>query len=323
MIRLCNSSVISVAVNGTTKVFEPEEVQAKLVKSLIASGIRDTWIAEDISLAVEYSLGELGSAKVFTVPEIDSFVVKVLREIGMNDVADHYGTTQHTGLKTIALSKEKISDTVQRYLGLEGSELATTSEKVLKACSTLGLKEVLPSLILELAKHYHHKDFEEAAKLIAMPVSSSADEIWCLMAEQIIATLSEDTTEMIDAGILSVSGISRLFPSIRIDVNFAEFAAAFALNPPVTELAMLPYLDKLALALDEIVSSTESLYYDALSLEKNTALPVYMKFTDTVLFATEWLGGEWPESARCLEDIIGLLVEMLNCQVNIRNLPVT
>ena len=319
MIRLCNSSVITVSVNGTTKVFEPEEVQGKLVKSLIATGIRDTWIAEDISLAVEYSLGDLGPAKVFTVSEIDSFVMKILREVGLNDVAEHYGTTQHAGLKTVVLSRDRISDTVKRFLGLEGAELFTTADKVFNACTALGLNEAFPSLILELAKYYHHEDFEKAAGLVTMPVADAAGDIWSLSAEQIISTLSEEATDMINSGILALSGISRLFPSIRIDVNFANFADYFALTPPVTELAMIPYLDKLGTALDEIVNSAENLYKD--SVDENASLPVYMKFTDAMLFATDWLGGEWPESARCLEDIIALLVEMLNCQVNIRNLP--
>lgn len=321
MIKLCNSSVISVSVNGTTKVFEPEEVQEKLIKSLLAAGMRDTWIAEDISLAVEYSLSELGTAQVFTVPEIDSFVVKILREVGLNEVADHYGTVQHAGLKTIPVNQDKISDTVARYLGIEGPELYTTAEKVLKACSTLGLREAFPSLILELAKHYHHEDFEAATQYISLPSGTAADEIWELMAEQIVATLSEDTIEMVDTGIIALSGVSKLFPSIRIDVNFADFAKLFALEPPVTELALVPFLDKLAVALDEIVKTTESLY--SASIEEDTQLPVYMKFTDAMLFSTEWLGGEWPESAECLSDIVSILVEMLNCQVNVRNLPVS
>lgn len=320
MIKLCNSSIISVSVNGTTKVFEPEEVQEKLVKSLIATGNRDTWIAEDIALAVEYSLGELGPTKVFTVPEVDSFVVKILREVGLSDVADHYGTVQHAGLKTVSISQEKISDTVARYLGVEGPELFSTVEKVAKACNALGLKDAFPSLILELAKHYHHEDFEAATKYVSLPSSSSAEEVWCLMSEQIISTLAEETVEMIESGIIAVSGVSKLFPSIRMDVNFANFASSFSLEPPVTELALVPYLDRLAVALDEVVTTTESLY--CASIDEEVNLPVYMKFTDAMLFSTEWLGGEWPESAQCLEDIVGLLVDMLNCQVNIRNLPV-
>ena len=51
-------------------------------------------------------------------------------------------------------------------------------------------------------------------------------------------------------------------------------------------------------------------------------LPVYMKFTDVMLFSTEWLGGKWPEAAQCTGDIVSSLVDMLNCQVNVRNFPV-
>ena len=322
MIQLCNSSIITVSENGTTKVFEPEEIQAKLVKSCIASGIRDPWIAEDIALSVEYSLGELTSSKVFTLPEIDSFVVKVLREVGLKEVADHYVTVQHAGLKTIPISMDKISDTVSRYLGLEGQELYTTSQKVQKACTLLGLKEIFPSLILEFAKHYHHENFNAATKHISLPSSTAADGIWALGSEEVLSTVSEETSKMIKAGIIGTSGVSKLFPSIRIDISFANFATFLDLKPPITELAIIPFFDKLATAVDDIVDSTENIYFASCKSEVEE-LPVYLKVTDAVLFSTEWLGGEWPDASHCLREIVFFFIEMLSRQVTVRNIGLT
>ena len=320
MIQLCNSSVITVSEDGTRKVFEPEEIQAKLVRSCIASGIRDTWIAEDIALSVEYSLGELASSKVFTMSEIDSFVVKVLREVGFVEVADHYSTMQHSGLKTVPVSMDKISDIVSRFLGLENQELYSTSLKIQKVCTVLGLKEVFPSLILEFAKYYHYENFDAVTKHISLPLSSTtAEGVWAVRAEQIISTLSKETFKMIKEEIITVSDVSKLFPSVRINLSFANFATALALEPPITELAIIPFFDKLAIAVDDIIKSTESVYFASCESSVDE-LPIYMKFTDVVLFSTEWLGGEWSNASHCLKEMVFSLTEMLNRQVIVRNM---
>ena len=319
MIKLCNSSVITVAEDGSTRLFEPEEIQAKLVTSFIAAGMRDTWVAEDIALSVEYSLGELASSKVFTNQEIDSFVVKVLHEIGLTAVADHYGNAESGNLKTVSISTDKISEVVSRFLGLEGEELFSTSEKVFKACTALGLKEAFPSLLLELSKHYHHENFEFATKHISLASPKLAEGVWSVSAKDILGHLPEEAGMMVKDKILSFHGISKLFPSIRIDINFANFAKKRNLEAPVTELALIPFFDTLAFAIEQVIETSDNLYNVT---ENDLELPVYLKFTDAMLFSTKWLGGEWPETAQCLGDIVTNLIDMIGCDVMVRNLQV-
>lgn len=320
MIKLCSSSVITVAEDGSTRVFEPEEIQAKLVRSFIAAGIRESWLAEDIALSVEYSLGELASSKVFSSLEIDSFVIKVLHEIGLKEVAEHYGNMESKSLKTVPASLDRISEVISRFLGLEGEDLYQTAEKVMKACSTLGLKEAFPSLILELSKHYHHEHFKAVTKYIPVGPGRLTEGIWSVPVNEILEHLPAATSEMVAGRILFFSGISKLFPSVRIDINLVNFARKHAIEPPVTELAIIPWFDELATAVNSIVGAAEDLYNNKSG--NHQKLPLYLKFTDAILFATEWLGGEWPETASCLKDMATNLTDMIGREVIVRNLPV-
>jgi len=318
MIKLCSSSVVTVAEDGSTKVFEPEEIQAKLVKSFIAAGMRDTWIAEDIALSVEYSLGELASSKVFTIQEIDSFVVKVLHEVGLPVIADIYSNIESKGLKTIPLSMDRISEVVSRFLGIEGEELFSTSEKVFKASNVLGIKEAFPSLVLELSKYYRHEHFKSVTKHISTHPTNIAEGIWLVTENKILEQLPEKPCRMVADKIISFAGVSKLFPSVRIDINFVNFATKLAITPPVTELALIPFFDQLAEAVEEVITVTENLYNR--TIKENNKLPVYLKFTDAILFSTEWLGGKWPEAAEYLEDLVTDLTDIIDRDLTVRNL---
>lgn len=320
MIKLCSSSVITVAEDGATRVFEPEEIQEKLIRSFIAAGMRETWIAEDIALSVEYSLNDLASSKVFTVQEIDSFVVKVLHEIGLLAVAEHYSNIETKSLKTIPVSLDRISAVISRFLGMEGQELAKTAGKVLKACNTLGLKEAFPSLILELSKHYHHEHFSAVTSHISIGCGKLAEGVWAVSAADILKRLPEESAKMVADKICSFSGISKLFPSIRIDINLANFAGNLAVDPPITELVMMPFFEELANGINQIIIEAEKLYRKECG--ENDKLPLYLKFTDAMLFATEWLGGEWPETAQCLGEIVTNLTDLMGREVTVRNLQV-
>lgn len=320
MIKLTTSSLMILLPDGRSKVFEPEDIQAKLINSCIAAGMKESWIAEDIALSIEHSLQELSSSKVFTMAEIDSFVIKLLTEIGLQEIANFYGTTQEKGLKTVSTNLEKITEIVGRYLGIKGEELQLTSNKVYEACKTLALKDAFPSLILEFAKHYHHEDFKIATEAISFNINDKPYDTWAIKSSQILKMLSPSTSKFESDNIITISGVSKLFPSIRLNVNLANLAKSYNLLPPITELEIYPFIFQLSKALDEIIIKTEQEY--SKSFPNSEKLPVYMKFTDVILFSTRWLGAEWPESTQCVKEIIASLLDIMKSEVNLRSLSI-
>ena len=91
MIKLCDTAITIINPDGTRFVFEIDELQSRIIKSCLAAGIRDVWIAEDISLSIEYALiQDEDASRVFTLADINYIVVKILEETGYPEVAEKF-----------------------------------------------------------------------------------------------------------------------------------------------------------------------------------------------------------------------------------------
>ena len=56
MIKLADNSIMLIGPDGILNVFESDKLQSKIIRSFMLAGVRDIWLAEDITLAVEYAL---------------------------------------------------------------------------------------------------------------------------------------------------------------------------------------------------------------------------------------------------------------------------
>ncbi len=320
MIQLSYSSIVVAKGDGTSKVFDPEDIQAKIINSLLATGAQDIWIAEDLSLAVEHALQDMGPHKTFTMAEIDSLVVKALREVGFTNAAEHYHRTQHEGLKTVPLTEQRISDIVARFLGVEGALNLDICAKITKTCSWMGLQAASPSLVLELARHFHHQDFNEVSSMVSFPQKPTSDQkTWVVCDVEILSGLTCEARGHLESGIIHVSGISSLFPSVKITLSLCTLATASGIEPPVTELALMPCLETLSCSINDVVDTARKLYHERTG-NSPEALPAYLKMGDPAIFSRDFLNSSWPETAKCLAEILESLASMLDTRINLRNI---
>jgi len=313
MIKLRDSSIQILASDGTRHAFELELLQEKLISCCLAAGVTAPWIAEDIALSVEFSLREIGSSNLFTQVEIDSFVLKVLREIGYGEVADHYLDATSNSIGTVAVSEKFIEDAVERYLGLTGDDLKETAGKVCHACLELGMKNIFPTLLLELAKYFHYNQFKrESENIQIVDRLQSGDSVWAVSPDELNKILQKKNSEILTEKIITVSGVSNLFPSIKINISLVSLAKLHGLQKPLTELTIMPYLQTLAEAIDDVANLTLETF-----IKKECArdLPVYLRFADTAIFSSDWMEGASPADA---DFIISYIVEMLNTHVVLR-----
>jgi len=314
MIQLCNRAVLTLREDGSTDFFQSDLLQEKLESSCRAAGFNETWIAEDIALSVEFTLAELGKNKVFTNSEIDAIVIKVLQEAGLTTVATHYKHKQENPEPEILFSSDAISEIIERYLHLEGEELSRTIEKVSDAGKKLLLQNTSPTLILELAKHYIN---DRSSLPSPDELRSRSDSLhscpWLISREQIEQKVSGSTAKMVSDQVLKISGISRLFPSIRIEITFAKFAEILGLTAPIAEFHLFSHLANLAKSVDDIIETSKHL--STRLSEKSDFPPVYLKFRDAPQFTEIWLSGNWEENKECFEDLVTELKDLLKNEV--------
>jgi hypothetical protein len=303
MIKLSNSSIILICPDGSKKSFDAEEIEARIIKSCISAGIREAWIAEDISLAVEFSLEDLGgSERFFALSEINATVVKILQETGYPEVAEKYMLENALSELELNADKKNVSDILSTHLGVGGGTLDRLVTEILQALNKLGIKSASPALFLEMARHYRKSSLSLPGKITLNKQTSHRQSPWLLSKEDIKSRLPGDALDLVNSGVLSFNGVSRLFPSLKIDFKILNLMQTAELTPPITELSALPLLNKVAASLNEIMKIV-SAEYASLSKD-NKELPFYLFVNDMSLFAKDWLSYDWPDcKAACMEMI--------------------
>ncbi len=324
MIQLSSSAVIVVCEDGTRRSFEFDELQSRLYKSCLSCGINDSTLAEDITLSVEYVLKKISSGEqVFAISEINSFVVRMLEDAGHPEIARNFIRQNKIQKIDIKPDLSLVSGIVCKHLAVEGEELESIVRNVLSSCDMLKIDKSSPSLIIELARYYRGKNFEFKTSEFNMPLIKSGSP-WCVKTDEIIFSLSPDARVLASANILSVKNVSRLFPAVKIDLSLSGAARFYALDKPLTELALLPCFRACATGITEISELADKLYGAFLAENgfsvHETRLPVFLRICDAAAFSDEYLDIKWPESGNCLNEMGALLVSMVDREISIRSL---
>ncbi len=310
MIKLCDSAITILNPDGSRFVFELEELQSRIIKSCLAAGIRDVWIAEDISLSIEYALTPAtddGSEGVFTLLDLNSIVVKILEQTGYPEVAEHYRIQNEFGIEIVKTDLDSVVDVIENQLGLRGDILSKVVKDTSKALELLSLDDVAPSLILELGKHYKatNSTVDEVCSISVPATPENGSER--LSFNSIYAGISESTKKFVESKILQFSGVSPLYPAIKIDLRIAKLANELGLDTPLTEMAVIPHFYAVAQHINEIIAYIDQLYTESKpesDLDDCGPLPIYLNVRDMSTFAKDWMMSSWPDAHGCCEDML-------------------
>jgi hypothetical protein len=324
MIQLSSLAIMVVCEDGTRRKFEFDELQSRLYKSCLSCGINDSTLAEDITLSVEYVLKKISSGEyVFTVSEINSFVVKMLEDAGYPEIAGDFIRQNKIQKIDIKPDFSLVSGIVHKHLAVDGEELESIARKVISSCDILKIDKGSPSLIIELARYYRERNFElKTSGFNTTPIRSGSP--WCVKTDEIVFSLSPDAKMLGSENILSVKNVSRLFPAVKIDLRLFEAARFYSLDKPLTELALLPCFRACAAGISEISDVSEKLYGDFLAGNgvsgHEAGLRVFLRICDAAAFSDAYLDIKWPESGKCLNDMGALLVSMVDREISMRSL---
>ena len=310
MIKLADTSIMLTTPDGITSAFDPDRLQSRIIQSFLAAGITETHIADDISLAVEFSLQKSKrKEKVFTLSEVNNSVVRILKDTGFPEIAAIYLRNNACSQLTITPEFNTIKKLLQKHFGINLSSIDELTGKVLSAVQQLNIKNAAPELFIELAKHY---ETEEFASEDIEPVSLDSweqDNRWLVSAKTLEQELAISTRNLIDAKVIRLIGVSGMFPSIRIFFMINEFCRFHGLTGPLTEMVLMPYLFSAGKAIDNCITTTDRLA-DEQADQKN--LPIFLTIPDMSSFAVQMLDASWPEVEKDCREMVTPLCNSLS-----------
>jgi len=232
----------------------------------------------------------------------------VLQETGFPKVAEHYKKKNSAQERKSEVSRELISDIVSKYLGITGDNLHITVDRVEKACTTLALQEVSPVLILELGKHYKEQSFSIPQLATPDKIHDNENSPWKITRGSILSQVSADTRFLVTRQILGITGVSRLFPALKIDFDLGQFVNYLNLTTPLTELAIIPHLKIVADGINDFITVIASITGNKNNSE---SYPIYLSLIEISGFSTRCLGSNWPDSKPICQDLIEYLEKMM------------
>lgn len=315
MIKLSENSILIINPDGSRFNFESEEFQSKIIKSCLSAGVRDFWIAEDIVLALEYALNSSsGNKNEFALSEINSLVVKILQMTGYPDVAEKFKTENASSEIEINPEKQVLAELFRKHLSIDGATLESVSAAVAADSEKLAISKAPPLFFVELAKVEMKRFSNVEAREEAVEIRNISKSIR-VGKDAIISALSTQTKELIAKELITLHGISGLFPSLKIDFRIVKFLSGAELNLPLTELAVLPRFHELVEPLNEIYSAASGLFKKANPEHpqlKDKSLPVYFTVLDMSEFSQGFLQSPWPQSKKANLEMMSYLEEQLD-----------
>lgn len=314
MIKLSDTAVMLIKPDGTQVEFDADELQSGIIRSCLAAGTRDVWIAEDIALSIEYALTmPANRERSFMVSDVNSLVIKILEETGYPEVAEEY-RHHHSALGIqVSADYEIISELVARHLGLNGNRLADVADRVIDAAEKLDIETASPLLFIELAKWFKEQEaLRQEIDLLHLP-EMAAPSPWQLVRHDIMAVLPENAVKMVEDKILNFAGVSQLFPALKIDFRLTRLVKCLNLELPLTEMAVIPHFHEVADAINAIYAAVMRLHCRL--GDKQQELPVYLTVSDMSRFVCKQLLSKWPEAEPGCREMIVYLEEMLDFQL--------
>ncbi|MPM31474.1 hypothetical protein SDC9_78029 [bioreactor metagenome] len=284
---------------GLQQLFDPEKLQQSLQSSFIAAGNPDGYLAEDIALSVEAAMldgARLG--RFFTQSEVDAAVIRILETAGFAEVARIFQRANSRLYIAVDARLDGVRQLIERHLGLGGAAAETVALRVFQALNQLGIASGAPGLYLELARHYER----QCAESITPPMPAAAPDTagrFLLSAAEVGSFLTGEGRLLQQAGILQLTGISRLYPNFRMGLHLGRLAEYARLRPPVTEMLMADVLYRAG------ESVGQSLRAVCRHLGGNE-LPLYLKLPEFERFVRDWLEADYPAGRPAA-------MELLNC----------
>ena len=231
-----------------------------------------------------------------------------MEETGYPGVAEAYRRRNSSNQLMLSAVTPLVSELISRHLGLDGVQLSGLSAKVLDALKSLNISQASPALMVELAKYYREQLFSGTELVPATFPEVEVREARPVEKQGIMQQLPDGARELVERGILSFSGLSRIFPALKLDFRITLFVKYLQLASPLTEMSVNAHFHELADAANAVYSAVVSMRKHS----RNQDFPVYLLVPDMSMFARRDLLSSWPEAGNSCRDMLGYLEDMLD-----------
>ncbi len=305
MTETAHNAVLIQEFDGVRSFFDVAALQTRLIGCFIAAGRPDSsYMAEDIALAVEYTLRHAPRPEpVFGRGELDAAVIRTLEDTGFPDIARLFRQGGSESVIEVAATKPELAQLLRKYLACPEDRFEAVIDAVVAAAGKLDIASASPHLYLELARHFGRRALETAPQA-CLPTPGVT-----LTQAEIINLLPEKAATLCRAGVLRINGITPLFARIHFFFMMNRFAKVFQLRAPVTELEIEPLLYVAGAELEAARSAIEK------RIAAPQPLPVILALPDMFDFITEYAGGTANGADKLAAELAEALVSGLNCEL--------
>ena len=306
MVKLAQKPIFILEFDGSRSEFNPAELQTRLIGCFLAAGLGESsYMAEDIALAVEYTLRRCDRPEsLFGRGELNTAVIRMLEETGLPEVAKRFRQEGAERRTTIDADLGSIAEFLRKFLAYGPERFTRVATLVAEAAQKLGIEAASPHLLLELARHYE----QNLADTETPPVAAAAPPEVVATAGDLLKLLPGELEELTAAGVIRLNGITTLFRRIQFFFSMERFAEYFRLVAPVTEIEIDPLLYRMSLALEQCRGAIAG------HLDPDRKLPVYLSIPDMTDFVVDYLGGERQKARHLGLELGRMLYAELDCE---------
>lgn len=311
MIQLSSSTILILHPDTTTEPLDTEEIRSRIFRACVAAGEMDSWIADDLSLAVEFSLLSK-EQRMIRAEELNQLICSTLEDSGFPTVALEFKRTIKTAPPDfLSVNQESVQLVLSRNLALDQVRMERLVPRVLKSLELLGMEHASRNLILELGRQFRDTDFISLPHIPAGEPEKDASIV--LKKEELEAKVSPETASLLRSRVLRISHISRLFSVLRLELSLTAFSELNGLEKPVTELSFWSVSFQLTRAIDEICRVA-----DEICLERGeagcTPLPLSLTVCDAESFAGLYMNATEKYALDCARGLLGAFTSSLTRQ---------
>ena len=309
MIQLSSSTIMVLHPDTTTVPLDTEEIRSRIFRACVSAGEMDSWIADDLSLAVEFSL-LTKEQRMIRVEELNQLICTTLEDSGFPAVALEFKRSIKSAPPDfLAVSEASVRLVLNGNLALDQVKMERIVPRILKSLELLGIENVSRNLILELGRQFRDTDF------ISLPPAPTGepetDDSIVLRKEDLEKNVSPETAALLRSRVLRLSHVSRLFSVLRLEISLTAFSELNGLEKPVTELSFWSISSQLTGAIDEICRAADAVCSE-LGEEGCTPLPLSLTVCDAASFAGNYMNASEKHVLDCARGLLGALTSSLS-----------
>lgn len=287
MIKLGGKNFLMVDRDGDEIPFSMTELQGELIYCFLSAGMSDSsCFAEDIALAVEYSLQGSGSFNGrISCDTLAAMVAETLENAGFFAVAECFKERNGRRVEVLFSTEFESLQRVALEQGLAGCD----DVKILKDCSNafkaMGVSGSPMGLIVEMVRFF--RDYRKEEPNEKVPEKNRPSGNYYVSPEDVHDELPETLRIFLDNEIVRLNGITVYHPSIRIYFDCIKYAEFRKLQPVMTEMMWMDYGAEIGQSLDAGIEVLQRKYNTVCPAKE---LPVYLTISRMDIFLKKYFG---------------------------------